>query len=179
METSALIPSWPGTDDASSSGGESQPTNADIMAAMTVMQNAMVGMETRIMTGVSESVKAVCTRWRGGWWPLCGVQSVKNLNMRSWVEEARLRKWRWARNLYTEKSSEQWSTRALHWNPQIHYDRPKPAARRRPTRPNLRWLDDIVKVNCGTSGAAAAEDLRRLDFWTQYQDSYVKETSLK
>ena len=101
-------------------------------------------------------------------------ERAKNLNMRSWVEEARLRKWRWTRNLYTEKSSEQWSTRALHWNPQIHYDRPKPAARRRPTRPNLRWLDDVVKVNCGTSGAAAAEDLRRLDFWTQYQDSYVK-----
>jgi endonuclease/exonuclease/phosphatase family metal-dependent hydrolase len=100
-------------------------------------------------------------------------ERIKNLNMRSWVEEARFRKWKWARNLYTEKSSEQWSTRALHWNPQVHYDRPKPAARRRPTRPNLRWLDDVLKISHETSGTATVEDLKQEHFWTQYQDLYV------
>ena len=100
-------------------------------------------------------------------------ERIKNLNMRSWVEEARFRKWKWARNLYTEKNSEQWSTRALHWNPQVHYDRPKPAARRRPTRPNLRWLDDVLKISHETSGTATVEDLKQEHFWTQYQDLYV------
>ena len=101
-------------------------------------------------------------------------ERVKSLKMRSWIEEARIRKWKWARSLYTKKSSEQWSTRALHWNPQIHYDRPKPAARRRPTRPNLRWLDDIVKIGHGSSSTTTAEDLEQEHFWTQYQDLYVK-----
>ena len=28
-------------------------------------------------------------------------ERVKSLKMRSWIEEARIRKWKWARNLYT------------------------------------------------------------------------------
>ena len=65
MEASAVIPLWPGADAGSSSGAGSQPTNADIMAAMAMMQNAMVGMETRIMTGVQESVKTEVTKQVG------------------------------------------------------------------------------------------------------------------
>ena len=32
---------------------------------------------------------------------------------------------------------------ALEWNPQIHYDAPRPSARRRPTGPKLRWTDEL------------------------------------
>ena len=39
-----------------------QPTTADIMAAMTAMQNAMVGMENRIVSGVQERVKTEVTQ---------------------------------------------------------------------------------------------------------------------
>jgi hypothetical protein len=101
-------------------------------------------------------------------------ERVRQLGIKSWIEEARLRKWKWAQNLYAGDYAERWATRALHWNPQVHFDRPKPAARRRPTRPNLRWIDDIVKVSREASDGATDEVLRRLEFWTQYQDLYVK-----
>ena len=100
-------------------------------------------------------------------------ERLEQQGMRSWTEEARLRKWKWARDLYTTENVERWSFKALHWNPQVHYDRPKPTARRRPTRPNLRWRDDIVKMCRENTDAPIEEVLRRLDFWIQYQDSYV------
>ena len=50
-ETQAQPPPWPGS---GSSGA--QPTTTDIMAAMTAMQNAMVGMETRITQVVKGEV---------------------------------------------------------------------------------------------------------------------------
>ena len=100
-------------------------------------------------------------------------ERLRNLNMRGWVEAARLKKWSWAQNLYTNKTSGQWSTRALHWNPQLHYDRPKPAARRRPTRPSTRWLDDISKIRREIADAATEEVLGQDDFWTQYLDAYI------
>ena len=101
-------------------------------------------------------------------------ERIKRLGIRSWTEEARLRKWKWARDLFVGGHAERWSTKALHWNPQVHFDRPKPAARRRPTRPNLRWLDDIVKITREAPDDAKDEVLGRPDFWTQYQDLYVK-----
>ena len=99
---------------------------------------------------------------------------LQNLKMRSWTEEARLRKWKWAQKLFTGEHSDRWSVKALHWNPQIHFDRPKPAARRRPTRPKLRWLDDILKISRDASDTSAEEVLKELDFWTQCQDLYIK-----
>ena len=99
---------------------------------------------------------------------------LQNLKMRSWTEEARLRKWKWAQNLFTGEHSDRWSVKALHWNPQVHFDRPKPAARRRPTRPKLRWLDDILKISRDASDTSAEEVLKELDFWTQCQDLYIK-----
>ena len=101
-------------------------------------------------------------------------ERLQNLKMRSWTEEARLRKWKWAQNLFTGEHSDRWSVKALHWNPQIHFDRPKPAARRRPTRPKLRWLDDILKISRDASDTSAEEVLKELNFWTRYQDLYVK-----
>ena len=91
-------------------------------------------------------------------------ERVKKLGMRSWTEEARLRKWKWAQNLHAGENTERWAVKALHWNPQVHFDRPKPAARRRPTRPNVRWLDDIMKVSRDASDAPTDETLSRLEF---------------
>ena len=101
-------------------------------------------------------------------------ERVRQLGMRSWIEEARLRKWKWAQSLYAREHAERWATKALHWNPQIHFDRPKPAARRRPTRPNLRWQDDMVKISREASDAPADETFSRLEFWVQYRDLYMK-----
>ena len=101
-------------------------------------------------------------------------ERVKKLVMRSWIEEARLRKWKWAQNLHAGENAERWAVKALHWNPQVYFDRPKPPTRRRPIRPNLRWLDDITRTSHEASNTPADEVFRRREFWSQYQDSYVK-----
>ena len=98
------------------------------------------------------------------------------LRIRKWIEQARLRKWKWAEKTFTSQNMERWSVIALHWNPQIHYDKPKPTARRKPMRPNMRWLDDIVKITRGSSEAncVVEEVWRCREFWTKYEGTYVK-----
>ena len=102
-------------------------------------------------------------------------ERLKQPGMRSWTEEARLRKWKWAQKLFTREQLDRWSVKALHWNPQVHLDRPKPASRRRPTRPKLRWLDDILKISREASNTSAAEGVKEPNFWNQCRDLYVKQ----
>ena len=70
-------------------------------------------------------------------------ENLQRLKNRTWIEQARTRKWRFAADLFSSSGDRKWSHIALQWNPQVHFDAPRPAARRKPTRPNLRWTDEL------------------------------------
>ena len=69
--------------------------------------------------------------------------SLEKLRIKTWVEQARRRKWKWAAKLLSEPGEQKWSQIILDWNPQVHFDAPKPSARRRPGRQNMRWADEL------------------------------------
>jgi len=69
--------------------------------------------------------------------------SMKKLKIRPWIEQARKRKWKFAAELYTGGGEQKWTHLALKWNPLVHSDALRPTARRKPTRPNLRWTDEL------------------------------------
>ena len=101
--------------------------------------------------------------------------SLRRLHIKSWVEQVRAKKWKWAAKMWTAGEDEKWSKVCLRWNPQIHYDAPKPSTRRRAARPNTRWLDDIVKVTREVSPHenAQTELWRDPSFWRQHESTYI------
>ncbi len=101
--------------------------------------------------------------------------SMQRLKLKSWVEQARMRKWKWAAKMWTDGQDEKWSKISIRWNPQLHYDAPRPSTRRRAARPNTRWLDDIVKITQEVSPNqdAHTELWRDPNFWRQHEDKYI------
>ena len=77
--------------------------------------------------------------------------------------------------MWTGGEDEKWLKISVLWDPQIHYDAPKPSTRRRAARPNTRWLDDIVKITreISTHNNAQTELWRDPNFWRQHEDKYV------
>ena len=69
--------------------------------------------------------------------------SLKKLKIRPWIEQARKRKWKFAGELHSGDGEQKWTHLALRWDPQVHSDALRPTARRKPTRPNLRWTDEL------------------------------------
>ena len=69
--------------------------------------------------------------------------NLQRLKIMTWVEQARKRKWRFAAQLFSGSGDQKWSNLVLHWDPQVHSDAVRPNARRKPTRPNLRWTDEL------------------------------------
>ena len=108
----------------------------------------------------------------------CSVEaSMQCLKLKSWVEQARMRKWKWAAKMWTDGQDEKWSKLSIRWNPQLHHDAPRPSTRRRAARPNTRWLDDIVKVTqeLSPNQNARTELWRDPNFWTQHEDKYTSQ----
>ena len=103
--------------------------------------------------------------------------SLRRLKIRTWVEQARKRKWKFAAELYSGTGECKWTHLALEWNPQIHHDTIRPTARRNPTRPNLRWTDELrnfVKNNLRPE-RAWNEVCSSPDFWKKCEDQFVNE----
>ena len=103
--------------------------------------------------------------------------NLKRLNIRTWVEQARKRKWRFAAELYSGLGERKWTHLALEWNPQVHHDTIRPTARRNPTRPNIRWTDELhnfVKNNLRPK-RAWSEVCTNPDFWKNCEDQFVNE----
>ena len=69
--------------------------------------------------------------------------TLKKMKIRTWVEQARKRKWKFAAELFSGTGERKWTHIALEWSPQIHSDALRPLARRKPTRPNMRWTDEL------------------------------------
>ena len=65
-------------------------------------------------------------------------ENLERLRIRTWVEQARRRKWRWASKLYCGTEPDRWTSMVLEWNPQVHFDHPKPTARRKQAGPKKR-----------------------------------------
>ena len=57
--------------------------------------------------------------------------ALKSANGIDWVEEQRRRKWRWAGKI-ARCADNRWTGQILEW---------KPVGKRRPGRPNMRWVD--------------------------------------
>ena len=103
--------------------------------------------------------------------------SLKRLKIKTWVEQAKKRKWRFAANLYSGGGEQKWSHVALEWSPPIHHDTIRPTARRNPTRPNLRWTDELhnfVKNNLRPE-RCWNEVCSDPNFWKKCEDQFVNE----
>ena len=103
--------------------------------------------------------------------------SLRRLRIRTWVEQARKRKWKFAAELYSGTGERKWTHLALEWTPQIHHDTIRPTARRNPTRPNLRWTDELhnfVKNNLRPE-RVWNEVCSNPDFWKKCEDQFVNE----
>ena len=103
--------------------------------------------------------------------------NLKRLKIRTWVEQARKRKWRFAAELYSGPGEQKWTHLALKWNPQVHHDTIRPTARRNPTRPNVRWTDELHNFvkNILRPEQVLNEVCSNPDFWKNYEDQFVNE----
>ena len=103
--------------------------------------------------------------------------NLKRLKIRTWVEQARKRKWKFAAELYSGSGERKWTHLALEWNPQVHHDTFRPTARRNPTRPNLRWTDELHNfVKKRLSPARVWNEVcPNPDFWIECEDQFVNE----
>ena len=101
--------------------------------------------------------------------------SMKKLKIRPWIEQARKGKWKFAAELYTGSGEQKWTHVALKWNPQIHSDAPRPTARRKPTRPNLRWTDELrTYVKEQVRPVQEWNDVcLSPDFWKMHESRYI------
>ena len=76
-------------------------------------------------------------------YPQCRKQFEEAQNQTMDIEQARKRKWKFAGELHSGDGEQKWTHLALRWDPQMHSDALRPTARRKPTRPNLRWTDEL------------------------------------
>ena len=105
--------------------------------------------------------------------------TLQKLKIRTWIEQARTKKWRFAAELFSGDGEQKWSHAALAWNPQVHYDTPKPSARRKPTRPKLRWTDELRNhVKDRLRPEQEWNDVcSDPDFWKTYESNFINRES--
>ena len=103
-------------------------------------------------------------------------ESLEKLKIKTWVEQARRRKWRWAAKIFCEAEQDKWTATALAWNPQIHFDHPKPAARRKQAGPKKRWTDELEHFvrNLPPQNKTLRDICADPNFWITYEKDYVK-----
>jgi hypothetical protein len=103
-------------------------------------------------------------------------ESLEKLRIKTWVEQARRRKWRWAAKLYCETEQDKWTNAALAWNPQVHFDHPKPTARRKQAGPKKRWTDELEHFvrTLPQQNTTLKDVCTDPNFWQTYEKDYVK-----
>ena len=98
--------------------------------------------------------------------------SLARLKIKTWVQQARKRKWKWAARVWCTHEETRWAKLALQWDPRKHFDAPRPSARRRPSRPNTRWLHEIDKF---FSGAVQQQRLPgEMQAWIDLEEQFVQ-----
>ena len=105
--------------------------------------------------------------------------NLQKLKIRAWTEQARKRKWRFAAELFSGSGGRKWSHLALQWNPQVHSDTLRPNARRKPTRPNLRWTDELSHyVKDRLRPVREWNDVcSDPDFWKTHESNFINRES--
>ena len=103
-------------------------------------------------------------------------ESLEKLKIKTWVEQARRRKWRWAEKLYCGTDQTKWANAVLAWNPQVHFDPPRPATRRRQAGPKKRWTDELEHFVRGLPQrhTTLKDVCTDPNFWKTYEKDYVK-----
>ena len=100
--------------------------------------------------------------------------SLQTLRIKTWVEQARKRKWKWAAEIYSGVGEKKWTHIALEWHPQIHSDLPRPQARRRPARPNARWTDELRNFFTSLQSERQWKDVcSNPDYWKTHESDFV------
>ena len=97
--------------------------------------------------------------------------SLARLKIKTWVQQARRRKWKWAAKVICNCAEDRWARLAFEWDPRKHFDAPKPSARRRPSRPNARWFDEIDKFF--TETLPQRELTKEMQVWIDYEEQFV------
>ena len=100
--------------------------------------------------------------------------TLKQLKIKTWVEQARTRKWRWASNVLCTHGGDRWAFVALHWDPRIHYDAPRPSARRRTGGRKRRWYDEIKKF--WTEARQSAQPPHQKHVWDEHEEQFIHRT---
>ena len=103
-------------------------------------------------------------------------ESLEKLKIKTWVEQARRRKWRWAAKLFCGTDQNKWTNIAPVWNPQVHFDHPKPTARRKQAGPKKRWTDELEHFvrNLPPQNTTLKDVCTDPNFWQTYENDYVK-----
>ena len=101
--------------------------------------------------------------------------TLQKLRIKTWIEQARNRKWKFASELFSGQGERKWTHAALEWNPQVHYDSQKPSARRRPTRPKSRWTDELRNhVKDRLRSEQEWDDVcSNPDFWKLHESTFI------
>ena len=73
-------------------------------------------------------------------------------------------------------SAERWTSRAIQWDPFIHFDGMVPRAVRKQARPKKRWTDE---VSCFVTHVMKetlpwTEVAKNTDLWMEYADQYAE-----
>ena len=113
---------------------------ADDESDHDVDSNATVLSAEQILTSVDDAIEPWVEWIRRTTHKI--EELARSVKVESWVVRARSAKWRLAHRV-ANQHPDRWTHRVLNWNPEVSFDGLICRARRRQSRPSLRWLDDI------------------------------------
>jgi len=97
---------------------------------------------------------------------------LEALNIKTWVESARARKWRWASRIICTHGADRWARIAYDWDPREHHDAGRRVARRRAAGQRKRWFDDIEKYFAEIPHITSIPSQKQ--HWDDLEERFVK-----
>ena len=99
---------------------------------------------------------------------------LQGLKQKTWVENARTRKWRWASRVLCTHAEDRWARIAYDWDPRTHRDAGRPLARRRAAGPRKRWFDEIEKFFTESKHFPGVPGQKQV--WDDLEEEFVRRT---
>lgn len=97
---------------------------------------------------------------------------LEGLKIKTWVETARVRKWRWAAKVLCTQDENRWSRIAYEWDPRVHRDAGRRTARRKAAGPRKRWSDDIAKIFVEAQHVTSIP--RQMQYWDDLEQCFIR-----